>query len=611
MMESSTNTGSSGSAGGASSVNSTFPNPSAVLKPILKPISASERIQALDVIRGFALIGIFFMNIEWFNRSFLTMGTGIPSNVHGIDWLASYFVNFFVAGKFWTIFSLLFGMGFAVMLTRSEETGRAFIKPYIRRIIALAIFGILHNVLLWPGDILYSYAFTAAGLLIILFGQWKWIVASIVGLIGFCFIPGMGSFAAVVGGIAFMGFIAIFIRNERIVSFLGMKMPLFSAICLVITILVSLAALASWFVPAMREGRNGLTGMSAAFLIITFLSAKYHQPAEARFWRAGVLIYSLPFVIGMVFGVIAYQQPLTSVFNSAEAVKLAAEKQAKKEADEAAEKLAKLNPTSSTKKDESKEDKKLPKSEAQKKLERDADTINRINENRKEIEKDLKAMTQANYPDFVKHRFADFMDAPFGSAGQVFAAIALFLIGVWFVRAKVITKAAENLSLFRHIALLGLPVGWGLSLLASSIAVSHAPGVSGDGWQLTQMILNLANLPTCLAYVSIIVLMLYSGSALAKIQVLAPFGRMALTNYLMQSVIQASFFYGWGLGQFGLGRAQQLGFAIAVICLQVLFSHWWLGRFRYGPLEWVWRAVTYWELPAMRVEHKGLTPHLG
>ncbi len=138
--------------------------------PALKPIKASERIQALDVIRGFALIGIFFMNIEWFNRSFLTMGTGIPADVHGIDWLASYFVNFFVAGKFWTIFSLLFGMGFAVMLSRSEATGRAFIKPYIRRIIALAIFGILHNVLLWPGDILYSYAFTAAGLLIILFG---------------------------------------------------------------------------------------------------------------------------------------------------------------------------------------------------------------------------------------------------------------------------------------------------------------------------------------------------------------------------------------------------------------------------------------------------------
>jgi len=608
MMEQSLHTG---------SPNSTPPN----TFPALKPIKASERIQALDVIRGFALIGIFFMNIEWFNRSFLTMGTGIPADVHGIDWLASYFVNFFVAGKFWTIFSLLFGMGFAVMLSRSEATGRAFIKPYIRRIIALAIFGILHNVLLWPGDILYSYAFTAAGLLIILFGQWKWIVASIVGLIGVCFIPGLGSFSAVVGGIAFMGFIAIFIRSERIVSFLGMKIPLFSAICLVIATLLTLAAIASWVVPAMRDARNGLTGMTVAFFIIAFLSAKFHQPAEARFWRAGVLIYSLPFAIGLVFGVIAYQQPLNSVFNSPEAVKLAAEKQVKKGAEEAAEKLAKASPDADAKKAEKKDLKEgsdvaekkkaeAPKSEAQKKLERDADTINRINENRKNIEKDLQAMTKASYPDFVKHRFADFMDGAFNAAGQAFAAIALFLIGVWFVRAQVITKAGENLHLFRQIVLLGLPLGWGMSLLASSIAVSHAPGVSGDGWQLTQMILNLANLPTCLAYVSIVVLMLYSGSVFAKIQVLAPFGRMALTNYLTQSVIQASFFYGWGLGNFGLGRAQQLGFAVAVICLQVLFSHWWLGRFRYGPLEWVWRAVTYWEMPAMRIERTDLYPQV-
>ncbi|MBC3830019.1 DUF418 domain-containing protein [Undibacterium amnicola] len=608
MMEQSLHTG---------SPNSSSPD----TLPALKPIKASERIQALDVIRGFALIGIFFMNIEWFNRSFLTMGTGIPADVHGIDWLASYFVNFFVAGKFWTIFSLLFGMGFAVMLSRSEATGRAFIKPYIRRIIALAIFGILHNVLLWPGDILYSYAFTAAGLLIILFGQWKWVVASIVGLIGVCFIPGMGSFSAVVGGIAFMGFIAIFIRNERIVSFLGMKIPLFSAICLVIASLLTLAAIASWVVPAMRDARNGLTGMTVAFFVIAFLSAKFHQPAEARFWRAGVLIYSLPFAIGLVFGVIAYQQPLNSVFNSPEAVKLAAEKQVKKEAEEAAEKLAKASPDAGVKKAEKKDLKEgsdaaekkkaeAPKSEAQKKLERDADTINRINENRKNIEKDLQAMTKASYPEFVKHRFADFMDGAFNAAGQAFAAIALFLIGVWFVRAQVITKAGENLHLFRQIVLLGLPLGWGMSLLASSIAVSHAPGVSGDGWQLTQMILNLANLPTCLAYVSIVVLMLYSGSIFAKIQVLAPFGRMALTNYLTQSVIQASFFYGWGLGNFGLGRAQQLGFAVAVICSQVLFSHWWLGRFRYGPLEWVWRAVTYWEMPAMKIERTDLYPQV-
>lgn len=577
------------------------------------PVAASERIQALDVVRGFALIGIFFMNIEYFNRSFLDFGTGIPPGTHGIDWLATYFVNYFVAGKFWTIFSLLFGMGFAVMLSRAEETDRPFIKPYIRRIIALAIFGFLHNVMLWYGDILLSYAFTAGGLLIILFGRWKWILLSIVGLVGFCFIPGMNSFGAVVSGIAYMGLLGLFIRNEKQVNMFGKQMPLFSVLFLVVGLLVGLAALACWLVPAMKEGRNPMTAMAFVFLTIAVLSARYHQPATARFWRAGVLIYCLPFLIGTVFGIIAYQQPVSSVFNSPEAVQLAAQKAQTKAAEELSKKTAtaEVKSVPSAKAEAKKEDPKVVKTDAQKKIERDADSINYIQENKIKIAKDVEVLSHGSYWDTVKQRFDRLMEGPFNPAGMAFEAIALFLLGLWFVRAKIITKAAEHLPLFRQIAIFGLPIGWGLSVLASSIAVSHVPGVSGDGWQLSQMLLNLGNLPTCLAYLSIVVLMLHSNSVFSKIKVLAPFGRMALTNYLMQSLIQASFFYGWGLGHFGLGRAQQLGFAVGVICLQVLFSHWWLARFRYGPMEWVWRAVTYWQVPAMRIGHRSLHPQMG
>ena len=575
------------------------------------PVAASERIQALDVVRGFALIGIFFMNIEYFNRSFLDFGTGIPPGVQGIDWLATYFVNYFVAGKFWTIFSLLFGMGFAVMLSRAEETDRPFIKPYIRRIIALAIFGFLHNVMLWYGDILLSYAFTAGGLLIVLFGRWKWILLSIVGLIGFCFIPGLSSFGAVVAGIAYMGLIGLFIRNEKQVKVFGKQIPLFSVLFLVAGILVSFTALACWLVPSMKEGRNPMTAMAVAFLSIAFLSAYFHQPVSARLWRAGVLIYCLPFLIGTVFGIIAYQQPIKSVFNSPEAVQLAAQKAKTKAEEELSKKAGNSEAKSASKVEAKKDDPKVVKTEEQKKIERDADSINNIKENKKKIAEDVEVLSHGSYLDTVKQRFNRLMDGPFNPAGMAFEAIALFLLGLWFVRAKIITKASGHLPLFRQIAIFGLPIGWGLSVLASSIAVSHVSGVSGDGWQLSQMLLNLGNLPTCLAYLSIVVLMLHSNSVFSKIKVLAPFGRMALTNYLMQSLVQASFFYGWGLGHFGLGRAQQLGFAVCVICLQVLFSHWWLARFRYGPLEWVWRAVTYWQIPAMRISQPAMQAQVG
>lgn len=92
----------------------------AVADQDLVPITANQRIEALDVVRGFALLGIFLMNVEYFNRTLSSLGEGMPRGLTGIDWLASWFIAYFVQGKFWTIFLLPFGMGFAVMMTRRE-----------------------------------------------------------------------------------------------------------------------------------------------------------------------------------------------------------------------------------------------------------------------------------------------------------------------------------------------------------------------------------------------------------------------------------------------------------------------------------------------------------
>ena len=76
---------------------------------------------------------------------------------------------------------------------------------------------------------------------------------------------------------------------------------------------------------------------------------------------------------------------------------------------------------------------------------------------------------------------------------------------------------------------------------------------------------------------------------------------MALTNYLKQSVIGTLVFYGYGLGLWGqVPRSGQVIGVVVVFLLQVLASRWWLERFRYGPLEWAWRAFTYWQVPPLR-----------
>jgi uncharacterized protein len=81
----------------------------------------------------------------------------------------------------------------------------------------------------------------------------------------------------------------------------------------------------------------------------------------------------------------------------------------------------------------------------------------------------------------------------------------------------------------------------------------------------------------------------------------APLGRMAFTNYLMQSLIFGWIFYGYGLGLFGrLGVAQALAIGIVVYIGQVFFSTWWLGRYRHGPVEWLWRTLMYGEAQPMR-----------
>ena len=81
----------------------------------------------------------------------------------------------------------------------------------------------------------------------------------------------------------------------------------------------------------------------------------------------------------------------------------------------------------------------------------------------------------------------------------------------------------------------------------------------------------------------------------------APVGRMALTNYLLQSVICMFVFYGFGLGLYGqVGTAAAAGIALIVFAIQVPLSRWWLGRYQYGPAEWAWRRLTYRVPVAMR-----------
>ena len=183
-----------------------------------------------------------------------------------------------------------------------------------------------------------------------------------------------------------------------------------------------------------------------------------------------------------------------------------------------------------------------------------------------------------------------------------FAVIVLgvFLLGAWFIRSGVMADPASHLRLFRQLAWIGIPLGIGLSVVGAGIAPTHVRGQNDAAFQLASGLAFVGNLAACLGYLGVVVL-LFHGRFRDWLAHLAPVGRMALSNYILQSLLGTLFFYGYGLGQWGLPRAQQVVYVLVVFALQVLLSRWWLSRFRYGPLEWAWRWITYVKRPVLRV----------
>jgi uncharacterized protein len=111
----------------------------------------------------------------------------------------------------------------------------------------------------------------------------------------------------------------------------------------------------------------------------------------------------------------------------------------------------------------------------------------------------------------------------------------------------------------------------------------------------------LGVVPLALAYASAFALLWSRDRWRRRLLVLAPMGRMALTNYLMQTVIAILLFTGVGLGWGSHVSAitfEALAFAVFVV--QVLWSRWWLSRFQFGPMEWLWRSLTYGRVMPMR-----------
>lgn len=385
------------------------------------PIAARDRIEALDVIRGFALFGIFLVNIEWFSRPWQELGAGLQEGTAALDHAVDWLVYLGARGKFWVLFSLLFGMGFAVMSERFAATGREFRAVYLRRSAVLMALGIAHAVLLWPGDILHSYALAALGLL--LAGGLRPAAQLYLGLAIYC------GFAllATLGGI-------------------------------------------------VMAGVEALPNAAAA-------TAEAAASAAQVYAHGGYL-----------------------------------------------------------------------------------------------------AVTAQRARDFVFELLPHDIDI-------VPLAFAVFLCGAWLVRSGRIRDVAAHVPFFRGMTVAGLLAGAGFT----AIILFGPQSISGG-------MLLLGSLALALGYLGAIAWLLARPASARLVSWLAPVGRTALSNYLLQSLLASLIFYGYGLGLWGrIGRGGQVLLVVAIFAAQVFVSRWWLSRFRFGPVEWLWRWGTYGRRPAMRL----------
>jgi len=129
------------------------------------PVSRPDRIVSIDVLRGFAVLGILVMNIQSFSMigaAYLNpYAYGDLNGANHAVWLLSHLL---ADSKFMTIFSLLFGAGVVLMASRLEASGRPTAGVHYRRMIWLIIFGLLHGLFLWYGDILFVYGMCGLGI---------------------------------------------------------------------------------------------------------------------------------------------------------------------------------------------------------------------------------------------------------------------------------------------------------------------------------------------------------------------------------------------------------------------------------------------------------------
>ena len=400
------------------------------------PVQPGERVQIIDILRGFALFGILLVNMALFREPMYAVLFPADPATPALDRIVIWLTHFLAEGKFYTLFSLLFGLGFAIQFSRAEARGSRIVPLYMRRLFVLLLIGIVHAFLIWTGDILILYAL--------------------------------------------LGFPLILFRKARPKTLLIWIGVILTIYLLIMTLII--------------------VGLHFASLEPT-LASEIEQSFAAQ---------------EMVFA--------------------------------------------------------------------------------EELERAYQVYTEGSFLEVTQHRIQEYLSfATVGGIGMLPSVFIMFLVGLYFGKRRLFEEVEENLPFFRKLLTWGLIIGLPLNLIFAFLVSGPTSRLGSSPMTYVATLTQIIGAPALsLAYVGGLTLLSRHAAWQGRLQHLAPAGRMALTIYLLQSIIFTLIFYGYGLGLMGqVGAAGGLLLAIVVFGLQLLFSRWWMARYRFGPVEWLWRSLSY------------------
>lgn len=394
----------------------------------IAPVSLSERIEILDVLRGLAICGILIGNLQWFS-GYGMMPQALASQAPIVDQVTHFLVHFFIEGKFYSIFSFLFGVGFAMQIARATERGDTKAALFKRRLFWLLVIGLLHAYLLWAGDILSIYAL--------------------------------------------MGFILLLFRKKTDGALLKWAFALLT-IPIVTYILLYVAFVA--FAPPDANASINSGQME-------FWTESVRKASTGSYFQI-LTDFNLQYIVGR-YALLIFQMRLPKI-------------------------------------------------------------------------------------------------------------LAMFLLGYYAYRQGFFHNLTGHAAFIRKVLIYGLILGIIGNIAFSALAGNEAPfppSVAGVGG----VIAYAYGVPALALGIIALIATLWQKTAWQRmLSILAPVGRMALTNYLLQTVVCVLIFYGYGFGLFGqFGALTATSIAFGIFLLQIVTSTLWLKYFAYGPMEWIWRQLTY------------------